>query len=168
MKLYFESKDLNYYFHNKDWKKQFKSSVQYFHGISSSLTWCHSARLIGWYTNELLISLRIWLHPHLTNWLSLYPSSGFSEKLSLRSVKNTKPLFFRGSCTTSPLWGRILLIFPGTTTSFLISQPELKNRRSKYPSFCFTFNVSFAFRRTFHDVRKTSTWHHGQRKLKEA
>ena len=38
-------------------KKQLKSSIQYFHGISSSLTWCHSARLIGWNTHEFLMSL---------------------------------------------------------------------------------------------------------------
>ena len=31
-------------------KKQFKSLVQHFHGISSPLTWCHSARLIEWYS----------------------------------------------------------------------------------------------------------------------
>ena len=57
-KLHFTSKHLNYYFQSKDWKKQFKSPPQYFHGILSSLTWCHSARLIEWYTHELLMSLR--------------------------------------------------------------------------------------------------------------
>ena len=53
MKLHFMSKDLT-----KTGKKQFKSSVQYFHGILCSLTWCHSARLIEWYVYELLMTLR--------------------------------------------------------------------------------------------------------------
>ena len=44
--LYLKSKDLNNYFQSKYWEKQFRSFAQYFHGISNSLTWYRSARLI--------------------------------------------------------------------------------------------------------------------------
>ena len=48
----------NYILSPRTGKKHFWSSALYFRGISSSLTWCHSARLIKWFTYELLMSLR--------------------------------------------------------------------------------------------------------------
>ena len=79
MKLYFKPKNLNCYFQCNDWKKQFKSSVQYFHSIWSFLTWCHSTHLIEWYTHELLMSLRnlILLWNTCSQVYSLGPQHGF-------------------------------------------------------------------------------------------
>ena len=69
------------HFPSKDWKNQVKSSALYFRGISSSPTWCHSARLIVWYTHELLMSLK-----NINKFLLEYPHQQSGQAKTLYNI----------------------------------------------------------------------------------